>query len=87
MSQLGAPPLARGVRGQVLVGVLLNDGSDLSAGHAASYLGWLLRGVGAAELPVQQPTPFELVIHLSAAGALGLTLPYALRLRTAEVLE
>ena len=55
--------------------------------RAASYVDRILRGAKPAELPVQLPTKFEMVLNLKAAKALGLAVPPSIRLRADEVIE
>ncbi len=82
-------PTIYAAREAVELGGLMSYGANLAdlARQTASYVDKILKGAKPAELPVQQPTKFELVINLKAAKALGLTFTRDFQLIADEVIE
>jgi putative tryptophan/tyrosine transport system substrate-binding protein len=70
-------------------GGLVSYGASLTGlfGRAAEYVDKLAKGATPSDLPIEQPTKFELVLNLKTAKKIGLTIPEATLLRADEVIE
>src|SRR5262249_51827926 len=81
-------PTMHGVREYVEAGGLMSsEQASWMHRRAADYVDKILRGAKPGEIPVEQPTKFDLVINLTTAKALGLTIPESFLLRADEVIE
>ncbi|MEA3194496.1 MAG: hypothetical protein QOD26_2829 [Betaproteobacteria bacterium] len=76
-------------REQTLAGGMMSYGPSVSANYrrAAYYVNRILKGAKASELPIEQPTTFELVINLKTAKALGIPIPKSILARADSIIE
>jgi putative ABC transport system substrate-binding protein len=92
IAELGAAhrlPSIGSARQYAELGCLLSYGASIAAlwRRGASYVDRILKGAKPGELPIEQPTSFELVVNLKTARQLGLSMPQTMLLRADEVIE
>ena len=82
-------PSTYGTRASVEAGGLMQYGADVADSYkrVAYFVDRILKGTKPADLPVEQPTKFELVVNLKTAKTLGITMPPSLLLLADEVIQ
>jgi putative ABC transport system substrate-binding protein len=84
----GLPTMAQRITVQKDGALIAYDPTEAEEDYRnAAFIDRILRGARPADLPIEQPTKFELVINLKTAKALGITVPQSLLLRAAEVIQ